>query len=280
MKTRRLSFGGSYIAIEYEDEQACRIVDRLCQYISQAEDSDSPHVRFRLLGNRSKNGFQLFMNGELAWETGSAMEMMVFLLDSVAYQMADRCKEGLLLHAASLAFQGRGILFPGASGCGKTSLAAWLILQGFDYLSDELSFIPSGTTEIQGLSRPLCMKDGGWKKINGLILSDPDLDRDARTEGRIVLSPEKIGPCRILNAATLQVIVFPNFHPSVGMTCLPVSRAQTGLALMTCLPNARNLPGHGFPEVADIARRIPAFRLTYATFDGISDTIKTLMHSV
>ena len=280
MKTRWLSFGGITIATSFEDAPSGRIIDGLCRNIPRAVDSDEPHVRFRLAQNLSNGGFQLFLNGDLDWEAGSAPEMMTYLLDCIVYHLAARSKGGLLLHAASLARKGRGLLLPGASGCGKTCLTAWLICHGFDYLSDELTFIPSGTTEIQGLSRPLCIKEGAQERLEGLSLSEISCEMSTRTGGRMIISPEKISRCRILPAADLQVIVFPHFQPSGALECYPITKAQAGLGLMTCLPNARNLPGHGFPSVSDIARRIPAFKLTYSHFDQIGELMEKMTHPI
>jgi len=59
-----------------------------------------------------------------------------------------------LFHAAALAWQGRGLLLPGKISAGKTTLTAWLLSRGLDYLTDELVFIPQGTVAVRGLARP------------------------------------------------------------------------------------------------------------------------------
>ena len=57
----------------------------------------------------------------------------------------------------------------------------------------------------------------------------------------------------------------------------PLSGAQAGLALMECLVNARNLPGHGLAEAARLARNAPAFRLRYSHFEQIGDRIQAFL---
>ncbi|MFN8459219.1 MAG: hypothetical protein U0401_31980 [Anaerolineae bacterium] len=80
------------------------------------------------------------------------------LLGDSCHHLADRSQGGLLLHAASLTWQDRGLLLPGTSGAGKTALTAWLLSQGFGYLTDELVFVPWGQNSVRALTRPLNLK--------------------------------------------------------------------------------------------------------------------------
>jgi hypothetical protein len=59
----------------------------------------------------------------------------------------------------------------------------------------------------------------------------------------------------------------------------PLSQAQAGLALMECLVNARNLPGHGFSEIVRLARAARAYQMSYADFAQIDDWIERLLAS-
>ena len=62
-------------------------------------------------------------------------------------------------HAASLSREGKGVMLPGDTGAGKTSLSYFLINNGFEYLSDEQSILfarghrPPFRYEIIGLPR-------------------------------------------------------------------------------------------------------------------------------
>ena len=44
------------------------------------------------------------------------------------------------------------------------------------------------------------------------------------------------------------------------------------LRLMGSLVSAHGAPEHGFHAVADLARRVPAFELSYGRLDGIAET--------
>jgi len=71
-------------------------------------------------------------------------------------------------------------------------------------------------------------------------------------------------------------MIFPRYQPDVEFALRPISKAQAGLALMECLINARNLPGHGLSEIARLAQVAPAYKLSYANFDQIGERIEAL----
>ena len=58
------------------------------------------------------------------------------------YQLTDRLMSGLAkvietqhcLHAAAVSINGNAIVMPAVSGSGKSSLAMWLVANGFDYI--------------------------------------------------------------------------------------------------------------------------------------------------
>lgn len=77
----------------------------------------------------------------------------------------------VLFHAASLSYQGQGIILAADSGCGKTTLALALVRQGFQFLSDEVAALAFPTGELAPYPRCLWVRAGtyqlfqqlGWK---------------------------------------------------------------------------------------------------------------------
>ena len=61
------------------------------------------------------------------------------------------------MHCACLALNGEGLLLAGASGAGKSTLAAALSQSGFDYLSDDWTYInaPQGMLLAHGMRAPV-----------------------------------------------------------------------------------------------------------------------------
>ena len=55
--------------------------------------------------------------------------------------------------------------------------------------------------------------------------------------------------------------------------------ANTGLLLMKSLINARNLPSHGFDQIALLARKVPAYTIAYEDFLKVFNEIDALIDS-
>ena len=48
-------------------------------------------------------------------------------------------------------------------------------------------------------------------------------------------------------------------------------------ACSECHVNARNLPGHGFSEIAAVSRNVSAYELTFGSYDGVLDLLLPLL---
>jgi hypothetical protein len=155
-----------------------------------------------------------------------------------------------------------------------------LLAQGLDYLSDELVFIPFGSQNMQGFCRPLHLKHPSRGVIGQYVLAKGH-------ETACLSSPtEDIFPAQVFNARShpsqpaMRLAVCVRYAPDADYEWLPLKSGQIGLALMQSLINARNLPENGFHEVADLARSLQAYRLTYRTFTQIAGEIKSCLEQL
>ena len=78
----------------------------------------------------------------------------------------------------------------------------------------------------------------------------------------------------------IDMVFFPHYRADAEFCLEKLSAAQTGMALMSCLVNARNLSGDGFPATVELARKVPAFRLMYPDFTGVVGTITGLLEEL
>jgi hypothetical protein len=286
MPTRLITFGGSTIAVVYNGSQPATIIDFLFRYLPPELNSRRPHITFHLLTDEGSGQLTLRREDTLIY-TGDSLARAAELLQSqVCYHLADRSQGGVLLHAAALAWQGWGLILPGATGAGKSTLTAWLLTQGFDYLTDELVFIPTGSETMQAFTRPLNLKRPArpiWRNlVTGsiwpeLVLTDlamdlvlPDLLQPAvKQTSKIIEISEVCWPLRL--------IVFPRYRPDDEFSLSPLSKAQATKALLEGLVNARNLPEHGLPEAVRLARAIPAYQMSYSDFAQIGLQLERLL---
>ncbi len=184
----------------------------------------------------------------------------------------------MVFHAAAVAHTGRGVLLPGHSGAGKTTLAAWLTVHGFDYLTDELVWVPQDSRELHSFTRPFNFKlaarplwEAWYQTTSAEVWTSP--------QGDLVM-PAVFNSIRHANTPPIDLIIFPGYTPNTTFTLQPLTKAQAGFQLLQCLVNARNMPEYGLPAVAQLARHAPAYRMNYASLDQLAPHIQALVDSV
>jgi hypothetical protein len=276
MKTRLVSFAGASLSIKYSGPRPTKIVDFLYQYLSPGS-RHSPQLTYRLLPGDKPGRLVLYRGQTLLYAGDSEAVVAELLLGDTCHHLAAQSRGGMLFHAAGLAWQGQGLLLPGAIGAGKSTLAAWLLSRGFDYLTDELVFVPQGMEAMQTFTRPLNLKRPArpvWQNLfdfagqTAHIFSSPHGD---------LIPPTLFRPANTLSEPPLNLIIFPLYQPGSDFVWRPLSRAQAGLELMQCLVNARNLPGYGFAEIARLARAAPAYQMRYADFAQLGQRVENLL---
>lgn len=279
MDARSITFGGSTVTFEYAGTSAADMAHLLLADIApdtvtaEADGASSWTIR---LVSQGVGPVQLLAGAGAAALQPLGEVTPELVLGHLCYHLALRSRGGLLFHAAGLHQDGRGWLLPGTMGAGKTTLAAWLVAQGCTYLTDEYVFVANGSSQMQGFSRPLNLRAGGLAALlaaTRLNLGPPAATAAANT----LVSPSRLGTGQVGAQAVLAAIIFPRYVAGATFACTPLNKAETGLALMECLVNARNLAHHGFPEIARHARSVPACRLTYSSFVQLKPWLRTML---
>lgn len=168
--------------------------------------------------------------------------------------------EHLLLHAAALARHGAGIVLPGPSGAGKTTLSAGLARSGMTYLTDEVTAIDPVTRELAPYPRPLTVEQGAWAVLAELGLWDGGGYTDGPTRH---LAPSRLRGAGAEEAAGVagvweryrpRFIVVHRYLPGAETRLVPLrgSAALVALAESSFQPLHRR-PG-GLEALAEVVR--------------------------
>ena len=270
---RTVTFGGSSVRIESAGRPARRLVEFLFRD-TPTQRGPSPQTTVHVRAEGARGPVSIHHDHRLCYRGTSGAEAARTLMEVTSLSLAERSRGGLLFHAAAVGWEGDVVLLPGRAGAGKTTLAAWLVGKGWRYLGDELAYVPHGSHAVQGLGRPLNIKRSGrgtFGRLTGLRTAAADSLTSPVAKLVRVSQP---APAR--TRSDLSVIVFPRFRPDGDAQTAPLSPAAAGLRLMENLLNARNLPGHGFAAVADLARRIRAFEVVYSAFEQIGPWFDSL----
>jgi hypothetical protein len=272
--TRAVQFAGSRIEIEDNGGRARELVDFLYGHM-RANVEGAVQARFRVESEGASGGLSVRRGDVVCYSGDSPADAARALQEAASFALAAGSGGGLLLHAASVSLGERVLLLAGPSGSGKTMLTASLIARGFRYLTDELSFLPDGSSAVIAFPRPLNIKTSGRA-----VLSDAahDLERWSSLSSSVamLLHPPAARSEPDPGVGSLGAVVFPRFQHNAQTELRRLSPAQCGMRLMSCLLNARNLPAHGFPAVAEVARCTVAYGLVYGEADRAAARLEDL----
>lgn len=220
-------------------------------------------VTYRVLAEGAYN-FQLECDGRLVHVGPAPLYILTYLTRDVPARLVSYCQERLFFHAAGLARGEQGLLLCGEPESGKSTLAAWLTAQGFDFLSDDLMAITPGSQAMSGLPCPIRLKAGSsfvWQRWLGerTELSQPLFFKDTAW-----IDPELLRPGCLAATASPQLLLFPRYTAGAPLVAQPLSTSEAAYRLMPRLVNYENLASRGFAEVAWLALKTRAYSLSYA----------------
>ncbi len=91
-------------------------------------------------------------------ESGVSADLLLDLLLTMYVRPQAIAKGATLVHSSAVSRDGAGLLFPAWAHTGKTNLALSFLMDGFDYMSDDWSFV-SASGELLGLPRWMTLFD-------------------------------------------------------------------------------------------------------------------------
>ncbi len=180
----------------------------------------------------------------------------------------------LIFHAAALAHEDNGLILCGQSGSGKSSLTAWLVANGLQYLTDEVIALPINGGEISGFCRSMILKRGSafiWQRWLADTTSDGFLQFN---DGTAWVAPTLLNASAVRGGVRPRVLIFPRYIAGAEFQTQRLTSAETLFQLLQCLVNARNFPDHGMSAAKQLARQVSAFRLTYSDIEIATQWIK------
>jgi len=267
-----VSFGGHALRVDFDSLQIsstiqthlrhCLSDDRRTDLITEFSVSSAVEYKFVI----SENGTELFPKLDYDMTLQTLMTALISRLVAV-------CDRGLVLHSAALAWQGNGLLLCGKSSSGKSSLAAWLTAEGFQYLTDEVVEAPFEGENVYGLSRSIFLKTGSafiWQSR----LPDPKASGFLSfQDGSAWIDPDLFHPGGIVDKVKPAVLIFPQYQVDAPLQTQKLTNGEALFRLLQALVNARNLPGYGLDAATRLAQQVKAYSLTYSDIEAATDWI-------
>jgi len=266
-------FSGLNIEIGYNNPDAKFLIDFLLGDL-QVEPCMAVDTRYDVLVVGRPPKVSLWQGDKQLYFGDSKHALAYILINEMIYRFIVDHKADLAIHSAALSRKNTGILIPGKSGTGKSTLAAWLTSKGFNYLTDELVFL-SNNGVIKPLTRPISLHSDAVSVLDDLV----GLDKERILAGqRGIMVPHRVlntnhVPC----TPVLSRILFLDYQHGFGVELKKLSSAKSCFKLIECHVNARNMPDHGFGQLAALTRQTESYQLTYGGFDGLLDTLRPIL---
>ena len=279
----KIFFAEQFLAISADGRLASAIVDLLFENIPRFDHSvECSEFVLRDIG---PDCCTLVKDGESLIEGDASAgpnvgECATAFLSAVTHSICEHCSSGLLLHGAAVNYRDTFLLFPGASGAGKTSTVVHLIQNGAAYLSDELIYVDNSSRRISCLARPLNIKDGRFGGL-GASLESEFLDASyVVTSGGVFVRPDHFGGRVSPLSEFLDgpgAIIFPRFCPDDEPELKRSSAGYSYVKLLETLVNSRNLRKNGFEDLRKLVDRFPLWEFR---FNQHTDLIRSIDHVV
>ena len=144
------------------------------------------------------------------------------LLGAFHQTLIEKMRPGIrflaMMHASSVALNGRAAILAAPSGSGKSTLTAYLAAHGFDYLSDDLAPLRAEDGHLVPFPMPISVKPGARHVLAAFY---PDL----RTESAGTLHLPQ-GADFLLAPLPVRALIFPRYAAGAETSLAPIGVAD------------------------------------------------------
>nr|WP_274522842.1 HprK-related kinase A [Ectothiorhodospira haloalkaliphila] len=179
----------------------------------------------------------------------------------------------LVLHAAVVENDERALIIPAPPGSGKSTLVASLCYSGWRLLSDELALLTLSSGEVEGLCRPISLKNasiGVMREFAGAEPFSPTVTDTIKGDVALMRPPRESVE-RASTPAKPFGIVFPMFVAGAAPFMKELGSAMAFRHLLESAFNLAVLREDGFGVLADLVERCRCFQIEYGSLaDGMA----------
>lgn len=185
------------------------------------------------------------------------------------WAVSNRAHDYLIIHAAVVEKNGRGIILPAPPGSGKSTLCAALVCRGWRLLSDELTLVRHADGMLVPLPRPVSLKNASIGVIR-------DFAPEARFGPQVAGTAKgTIGHLRAPGASIARAqecvrpaaVVFPRWEAGAAADLAPLPKARMFMQVADNAFNYMLLGERGFATLGALAGACDGYAFTYSDLE-------------
>jgi hypothetical protein len=203
-----------------------------------------------------------------------AFPLIDALITNINALLFKEVKEFLIVHAGVVKKKERLLFFPGFSGSGKSTVTALFVLQGWEFLGDDLIFINLKDKKIYPYPIPLRLK-APPEKLKALAESASDLKAEKFIwEGQdfLYLLPEKVLKASF-DSEDLDALLFPLFSPGNSFSLRQLNATDIFKRLLTHSINFPSCPREAFDLAFALSKKAAGHEITFGHFEHLENTV-------
>jgi len=168
------------------------------------------------------------------------------LIEFAVFTLAQRVQGLVPLHAACVGRAGRGLLLMGGSGAGKSTLALHCLLAGFEFVSEDSTFVAADSMSATGVANFLHLRANSLKYLRpgaaaAMIRKSPVIRRRSGVE-KFEVDLRRTGYRLAAAPLKLDALIFISKEPAGTRTLLePLRRSRVLEYLVASQPYAASL---------------------------------------
>lgn len=259
---------GHHFAVRSPDVELIRYVDELLAPFATAS---SPQHMYDVV--RDGQEWAVRIDGERGLSTPRLWLVLAWLFWHFTQQAIATVPDRLLLHAALLELDGRGLVLCGRMNSGKSTLAGALVERGWRYHSDEVVVLEEqgGSPVVSGFPRPLVVEGGSQRLLSGLRPPPSWRARFRRKHWHLPLAPPELA------AVPLAALVIPIVDAGKPARLEPAQAATLCRLLWENTWNSQSVGGAGFALLARGSRSVPCAHLRHGDLDVAEIALRRLI---
>jgi len=267
--------GGFSVGLRSPLEKVARGVERMYAEFPMA--ADGQFIDFRidiaspsLLRRFFRPQVNFYFDGKQPFKPLPLNQGFAMFEWGLNWVIANHAHHFAIVHAAAVEKDGRGYIFPGSPGSGKSTLCAALVCRGWRLLSDEMALISLKDGLLWPIPRPISLKNASIDIIQQFGKSVVFGDVVADTAKGLVahMQPPKSSVDAARTAAQPYAVVFPTYRAGAATAFAEISKAQTLIRLAENCFNYPVLGAAGFNALADAVEQCRCHSLVYSDLDS------------